>query len=118
MDCKETAMKRTLLLAYLLASAWPAFAQAPTVDKAALTFTYLYNSGSYPKAQTLKATLPSTVPSTTVMAVEVWSSPAGWLTVSPAGPLAGVSPLNLSVTVNPTSLSAGSYPGTITIKNG
>jgi uncharacterized protein (TIGR03437 family) len=111
-------MKPIVLLAYLLAGGWSAFAQAPTVDKTALTFTYLFNSGAYPKAQTLKATLPSTVPSTTVMAVDVWSSPSGWLTVSPAGPSAGVSPLNMSVTVNPTSLAAGSYPGTITIRYG
>ena len=46
------------------------------------------------------------------MSVVFTSSPQGWLTVTPDS---GHSPLALTVTVNPTSLTPGSYSGTITI---
>jgi uncharacterized protein (TIGR03437 family) len=46
------------------------------------------------------------------MAVTYTSTPVGWLTVTPDS---GHSPLALSVVVNPTGMTPGSYVGTITI---
>src|SRR5207248_5613044 len=50
--------------------------------------------------------------STLPISVVVASAPQGWLTVTPDS---GHSPLALTVTVNPTSLTPGSYAGSITI---
>jgi uncharacterized protein (TIGR03437 family) len=102
-------MKKTVLLGYLLSSAL-AFAQNPTVDKKTVAFTYAYNSGT-----ALKDTVTAKLTTTAAMTVDYSSTPAGWLTVTP---LAGQSPLVLSVTANPTSLSPGKYTGTINIHNG
>jgi len=111
----EAAMKRTVLAACLVAFGGRAFAQAPVLAPTSLNFSYLVNSGKFPPAAKLTATLPATVPSTTVMAVAFTSSPAGWLTVTPSG---GYSPLTMSVTANPTSLSPGSYTGSVTVTAG
>lgn len=83
----------------------------PTVTPASLSFTYQVNSTTLPAAAKLNATLPAANASAT-LAVSVASSPQGWLTVTPD---TGHSPLALTVTVNPTSLTPGSYSGTITI---
>ena len=111
-------MKRVLLVFPVLLCG-QAFAQnnAPTLSPTSLSFTYQVGAATFPKAQTVKATLPSSVPSSTQMAVAFDSMPAGWLTVTPSGATAGTSPLTLSVTVNPTSLSPGQYTGHITVTN-
>jgi uncharacterized protein (TIGR03437 family) len=103
-------MKRLLLL---LCSAGFAVAQSagPTVTPSSLTFTYQVNSSTFPAPGKLTATLPAAT-STLPITVAVSSSPQGWLTVTPD---TGHSPLAMTVTVNPTSLTPGSYSGTITI---
>jgi len=83
----------------------------PTVTPSSLTFNYQVNSATLPSAAKLTATLPASL-SSLAMTVTVASSPQGWLTVTPAS---GHSPLAMTVTVNPTSLTPGSYTGTITI---
>ncbi len=100
-------------LLVLLSCATVAAAQSsgPTVSPTALSFTYQVNSTTFPAPAKLTATLPaatSTLPISVVMA----SSPQGWLTVTPDS---GHSPLAMTVTVNPTSLTPGSYAGSITI---
>ncbi len=106
--------KTGTLFGSLLMCGLSAFAQAPTVSPTSLTFSYLVNSGKFPAAGKLTATLPASVPNATVMSVAISSTPVGWLTVTPTS---GVSPLTMSVTVNPTSLSPGSYSATITVTN-
>lgn len=103
-------MKRILVL---LAVAGAAAAQSagPTVSPTTLAFTYQVNSTTMPAPAKLNATLPAASASAT-MSVTTASSPQGWLTVTPD---TGHSPLALTVTVNPTSLTPGSYSGTITI---
>lgn len=83
----------------------------PTVTPASLSFNYQVNSTTLPAAAKLTATLPASI-SSLAMTVTVTSSPQGWLTVTPNS---GHSPLALTVTVNPTSLTPGSYTGTIAI---
>jgi uncharacterized protein (TIGR03437 family) len=104
-------MKRRLLP--LLAWAGLAYGQSagPTVTPSSLTFNYQVNSTTLPAAAKLTATLPASL-STSTLTVTVASTPQGWLTVTPAS---GHSPLAMTVTVNPTSLTPGSYLGTITI---
>ena len=83
----------------------------PTVTPTALHFSYQVNSVAMPAAAKLTATLPAAI-SGLAMTVTVASAPQGWLTVTPAS---GHSPMALTVTVNPTSLTPGGYSGTITI---
>jgi uncharacterized protein (TIGR03437 family) len=83
----------------------------PTVSPTSLSFTYQVNSTTFPAAAKLTATLPAAT-SSLAITVLVASSPQGWLTVTPD---TGHSPLAMTVTVNPTSLTPGSYSGTITI---
>src|SRR6266567_5045941 len=106
------AMKKTVLTVYLLACG-SAFAQAPTTDapKTGVAFTYQYNNAN----NTLTSKLTAKLTTTAAMTVDYTSTPAGWLSVTP---LAGISPLVMNVTANPTSLSPGTYTGTINIHNG
>src|ERR1051325_11490690 len=85
----------------------------PTANPGSLTFNYQVNSTIFPAPAKLTATLPAAT-STLAMSVVFTSSPQGWLTVTPDS---GHSPLALTVTVNPTSLTPGSYSGTITINS-
>lgn len=102
-------MKRLFpLLLYGLAAA----AQSgPTVTPATLAFTYQMNSSTLPATAKLTASLPAAIAGLPMTAV-VASTPVGWLTVTPDS---GHAPLAMTVTVNPTSLTPGSYSGTITI---
>jgi uncharacterized protein (TIGR03437 family) len=103
-------MKR---LVSLLVFAGMAAAQStgPTVTPSSLSFTYQVNSTTFPAPGKLTATLPAAT-TTLPISVVVSSAPVGWLTVTPDS---GHSPLAMTVTVNPTSLTPGSYSGTITI---
>jgi uncharacterized protein (TIGR03437 family) len=76
-----------------------------------VVFNYQVNSSSFPAAAKLTASLPAAI-SSLPLAVAVASAPQGWLTVTPDS---GHAPLAMTVTVNPTSLTPGSYTGTITI---
>ena len=65
-------------------------------------------NGSTPGAQTLSVTANT---STSFVGTITYASGSGsWLTVSP---LSGVTPTNLSVSVNPAGLAAGTYTATI-----
>ena len=83
----------------------------PTASPSTLSFSYQVNSTTFPAAAKLTATLPA-ASSTLSMSVTVAAAPQGWLTVTPD---TGHSPLAMTVTVNPTGLTPGSYGGTITI---
>ncbi len=83
----------------------------PTASPTTLSFSYQVNSTNYPAPAKLTATLPA-ASSALPMSVAVAATPQGWLTVTPD---TGRSPLALTVSVNPTSLTPGSYGGTITI---
>jgi uncharacterized protein (TIGR03437 family) len=107
-------MKRVLLqIVPFLACAAVAQGQSsgPTVTPASLIFAYQVNSTTFPTPAKLTASLPAAV-STLALSVVVASTPQGWLTVTPDS---GHAPLSMTVTVNPTSLTPGSYTGTITI---
>lgn len=95
----------------LVAGMASAQSSGPTVSPTSLNFTYQVNSTTFPAAAKLTATLPAATASLPI-SVAVASSPQGWLTVTPD---IGRSPLAMTVTVNPTSLTPGSYTGTITI---
>jgi uncharacterized protein (TIGR03437 family) len=103
-------MKRLLSLLFCAAIA-SAQSSGPTVSPTSLSFTYQVNSRAFPAAAKLTATLPAAT-STLPITVTAASAPQGWLTVTPD---LGRSPLAMTVTVNPTSLTPGSYSGTITI---
>jgi uncharacterized protein (TIGR03437 family) len=103
-------MQRLLSL-FLFAGIAAAQSVGPTVTPASLSFTYQVNSTTFPAPAKLTATLPAAT-STLPISVTVSSAPVGWLTVTPDS---GHSPLAMTVTVNPTSLTPGSYSGTITI---
>src|SRR4051812_28506601 len=85
----------------------------PTANPGSLMFNYQVNSTIFPAPAKLTATLPAAM-STLALSVVFTSSPQGWLTVTPDS---GHSPLAMTVTVNPTSLTPGSYSGTITINS-
>jgi uncharacterized protein (TIGR03437 family) len=82
---------------------------SPTVMSVSPTsLTFNYTSGlTVPAAQTINL---SSTPLASYTATV--SSSATWLSVTPAQ---GTAPATLSVSVNPTSLAAGAYTGTITI---
>ena len=105
-------MKMTLISALCLC-AGAAYGQSsgPSASPTSLSFSYQVNSTKLPAAGKVTVSLPKTS-SSLPLSVSVTSVPAGWLTVTPD---TGYSPLTLSVVVNPTSLTPGSYPGTITI---
>src|SRR5437899_2363591 len=83
----------------------------PTASPTSFNFTYQVNSVSLPAAGKLTATLPKSLTTGYTLTASV-SPPMNWLTVTPGG---GASPLALTVTVNPTGLSPGSYSGVITL---
>ncbi|HWB86803.1 MAG TPA: hypothetical protein VG675_21845 [Bryobacteraceae bacterium] len=92
---------------------WPAHAQTagPTATPTSVNFSYQVNSATLPSAAKVQVSLPTALKSLP-MTVQATSSPQGWLTVTPD---TGHSPLTLSVVVNPTGLTPGSYTGTIII---
>jgi uncharacterized protein (TIGR03437 family) len=99
-------------LAALVASgAWAASSTSITVSPTSVTFTYQVGSATMPASGKVTVTLPSGSASSTVLDAQVNSAPA-WLTVTPAS---GYSPLNLTLTANPTGLPPGNYPATIAI---
>ena len=68
-----------------------------------------------PATQTVAVTASNGLDRSRTAAASVTSGPAGWLSVSPASGMAGQTPTNLTVTVNPQGLSVGTYNGTITV---
>lgn len=117
-------MKRVVWLFLGCLAAW---AQGPIVSPMVVpTFAYTMNSGTYPAAQTVKVTLPTTLATLPVIVENFTVTPpdAGclidnnpspgcdWLSVTPDS---GHAPLTLSVSVNPTGLTPGSYPASFYI---
>jgi len=80
---------------------------APTISLNPNVLNYTYQSGG-----NLPQALAVTVTASSAVAFTAAASGGGWLSVSPAS---GTTPASLSVSVNPTGLSPGSYNGTITI---
>ena len=79
----------------------------PTISVSSSLLSYTYQSGG-----NLPQALAVTVTASSAVAFTAAASGGGWLSVSPAS---GTTPASLSVSVNPTGLSPGSYNGTITI---
>src|SRR5208283_4347342 len=104
-------MKSAKFLVSLMVSAWSVYGSGPSATPSSLSFSYQVNSTTLPAAVKVTATLPASM-STLPLAVTYTSTPVGWLTVTPN---TGYTPLALSVVVNPTGMTPGSYVGTITI---
>ena len=110
---KTDGLKSVVLASLILLGADTLRAQ-PTASPASFSFTYQVGSTALPAAGKLTATLSkSTATGYTLEASTAnVSPPEGWLTVTPRG---GASPLALTVTVNVTGLSPGSYTGYIAL---
>lgn len=107
----KTHRLKTALSAALILLAGARLQAQPTASPTSFNFTYQVNSTTLPAPVKLTATLSKSTPSTYTLTASV-SPPMSWLTVTPGG---GASPLTLTVTVNPTGLSPGSYSGIITL---
>src|ERR1035438_8185462 len=107
---KTYGLKTAVLASLILLGAETLRAQ-PTASPTSFNFTYQVNSTTLPAPGKLTATLPKSTATGYTLTASV-SPPSSWLTVTPGG---GASPLALTVTVNPTSLSPGSYTGVITL---
>jgi uncharacterized protein (TIGR03437 family) len=83
----------------------------PTAGPGALSFSYQVNA-ALPSPVKVTVSLPAASSSLPLSVTSVISTPQGWLTVTPDS---GHAPLTLTVTVNPTGLTPGSYAGSITI---
>ena len=110
---KTDGLKSVVLASLTLLGADTLRAQ-PTASPASFSFTYQVGSTVLPAAGKLTAALPksTTTGYTLVASTANVSPPEGWLTVTPRS---GASPLTLTVTVNPTGLSPGSYTGFIAV---
>ena len=98
-----------LLVAWLVyASSASAQSTGPTVTPSTLSFSYTVNSTTLPAAAAVKVTVPAALASLPL----VVTPPYNWAAVTPLG---GASPLTLTITVNPTGLSPGSYTASITV---
>ena len=102
---------RTVVLAGLTLLGAETLRAQPTANPTSFSFSYQVNSTTLPAAGKLTATLSKSTVAGYTLTASV-SPPMQWLTVTPG---AGASPLALTVTVNPTGLSPGSYSGTITL---
>ena len=110
---KTDGLKSVVLASLILLGADTLHAQ-PTASPTSFSFSYQVGSTALPAAGKLTATLSkSTATGYTLEASTAnVSPPEGWLTVTPRG---GASPLALTVTVNVTGLSPGSYTGFIAL---
>ena len=102
---------RTLVLAALTVLGAATLRAQPTASPSSFNFVYQVNSTTLPTPGKLTATMSKSAPAGYTLTASV-SPPMSWLTVTPGG---GTSPLALTVTVNPTGLSPGSYSGVITL---
>lgn len=108
----RSTLLRTVFLAGPLCLVSPLAARAQsltlTASPTALSFTW-QSGGALPAAQKLSIRASSGTPS---YSIAITGSNTLWLTVTPE---AGKTPVNLSVTVNPTGLSVGAYSATIVV---
>jgi uncharacterized protein (TIGR03437 family) len=110
---KTDGLKSVVLASLILLGADTLRAQ-PAASPASFNFTYQVGSSALPAAGKLTATLSKSTGTGYTLAASTAnvSPPEGWLTVTPRS---GASPLALTVTVNPTGLSPGSYTGYIAL---
>ena len=110
---KTRSIVSVALLGVGLALMTPIRAQStgPTASPGSLSFSYQVNA-TPPAPVKLTISLPAASSSLPLSVTAVTSAPQGWLTVTPDY---GRAPLALTVTVNPTGLTPGSYSGSITI---
>jgi uncharacterized protein (TIGR03437 family) len=110
---KTDRLKLVVLASLALLSAGTLRAQ-PTASPVSFNFTYQVGSSVLPAAGKLTATLSKSTTTGYTLAASTAnvSPPEGWLTVTPRS---GASPLALTVTVNPTGMSPGSYTGYIAL---
>jgi uncharacterized protein (TIGR03437 family) len=88
-------------------------AQNLSLSPTSLTFSSQVSAPA-PATQTIGVTLSNgSLPFTA--AVSTGSGSSGWLVVSPASGTAGQTATNLTVSVNPQGLNAGTYNGTVTV---
>jgi uncharacterized protein (TIGR03437 family) len=80
-----------------------------TVPTTGLTFSYQAGSAT-PAAQTVAVTVTNAASG--AFSATATSTPSGWLVVTPTS---GTAPSNLSVSISPTNLTAGTYTGSITV---
>jgi uncharacterized protein (TIGR03437 family) len=108
----RSTLLRIVFLAGPLCLVSPAAATAQpltlTASPTALSFTW-QSGGALPAAQKLSIRASSGTPS---YSIAITGSNTLWLTVTPE---TGKTPANLSVTVNPTGLSVGTYAATIVV---
>jgi uncharacterized protein (TIGR03437 family) len=83
----------------------------PTAAPGSVSFSYQVNA-AVPAPVKVTVSLPAASATLPLSVTSILSVPQGWLTVTPDY---GRAPLSLTVTVNPTGLTPGSYSGTITI---
>jgi uncharacterized protein (TIGR03437 family) len=103
---KKYGVIRKAILALLVTGAWSAHAQSGlSATPGTLSFSYQVNSSTYPAALKVAITGPST------LTLKI-STTQDWLSITPD---TGHTPLQLSVTVNPTGIPPGSYGASITI---
>src|SRR5450759_1481639 len=107
----QTHGLKTVVLAALILLGAETLRAQPTANPASFNFTYQVNGPTLPAAGKLAATLWKAAATGYTVTASV-APPMGWLTVTPGG---GASPLTLTVTVNPTGLSPGSYSGVSTL---
>jgi uncharacterized protein (TIGR03437 family) len=112
-NMKKCSLMTMALMVLILSCSLPSRAQSngPTAAPGSLSFIFQMN-GTFPAAAKLLVSLPATSGTLPLSVTRVISSPQGWLTVTPD---TGHSPFALTVTVNPTGLTPGSYAGNITI---
>lgn len=110
----KTDGSKSVVLASLVLLAAGMLRAQPTASPTSFSFTYQVGSSTLPVASKLTATLPKSTATGYTLAASTAnvSPPEGWLTVTPRS---GASPLALTVTVNPTGLSPGSYTGYIAL---
>lgn len=119
-----------LFIILAVAGCWTAKSQQPTVAPSAVTFSYQMGNTPLIQQQKVVVTLPAAYATQTLtinnVVVAMYqtsgsnptcslaqsSTGCGWLSVTPN---TGKSPLTLTVTANPSSLTAGSYTGFFTL---
>src|ERR1039457_1130164 len=110
---KTDGLKSVVMASLILLGADELRAQ-PTASPASFSFNYQVGSQTLPASAKLTATLPKSATTGYTLAASTAgvSPPEGWLTVTPRS---GASPLALTITVNITGLSPGSYTGYIAL---
>lgn len=100
----DDVMVNTFTLTPVAAPANPTLTLSPT------SLAFASTGGVAPPTQTFRATSSGSALSFTLSAST--TSGGSWLAAAPSG---GTTPLDISVSVNPTGLAAGTYAGSVTV---